>query len=128
MDNNGLNSIDEPSTATDLDSPATFWNLGWQRVFSPKSFFEIKFTGYQGDEASDSKRGASTESVQWLFGGDRKVFRNAKYDRTRDRETNTLSANWDYYFGTGGGKQHIQVGGDYNRASWLETRDRTGFG
>lgn len=126
VDNNGLNSIDEPSTATDLDSPATFWNLGWQRVFSPKSFFEIKFTGYEGDEASDSKRGASTESVQWLFGGDRKVFRNAKYDRTRDRETNTLSANWDYYFGTGPVKHHIKVGGDYNQASWLETRDRTG--
>jgi len=126
VDNNNLNSIDEPSTATDLDSPATFWNVGWQRVFSPKSFFEIKFSGYASDESSNPLRGTDTQSVQWLFGGDRKVFRNAKYDRARDRDTNTIALGWDYYLSTGSVKHHLKIGADYNEASWLERRTRTG--
>ena len=124
-DNRGLNSIDEPSTATRQESPATFWNLSWQRIFSGRTFLEVKYTGYTGDDDRLPLNG-DDQAVQFLFGGDRKLHRNAIYTRFRTRENNTFSLNLDHFLNTDDVEHHLKFGAEYNQGTWEERRSRNG--
>ncbi len=123
-DNRGLSSFTAPEAAQTQDSPTNFWNLSWNRVLGPKSFLEVKFTGYDGEDKRDPLNG-DRPGVQEI-GGQRRLFTNAVYSRLREPKSVGFSARWDLFRQTGSWTHHFKIGGEHTKGSWLETRTRNG--
>jgi hypothetical protein len=123
-DNRGLNSFDDPDTATDQESPSTFFNASWQRTFSPNHLLEVKVNGYTARDDRLPKFGDLSQ-VQ-VLGGDRNAFRNATFRRDREPKNLAFKVNLDSYINTGSIQHHFKFGGDLELGSWLEQRVRTG--
>ena len=123
-DNVGLNSFDSPETALKLESPAAFYNVSWQRVWSSNHLTELKVTGYNG-RLDRLPLNGMLPNVQ-LLGGNRESFRNNPFTRRSAPDNLTLTANWDSYWNTGSVQHHLKVGGDYRLGWWDESRIRTG--
>jgi hypothetical protein len=125
-DNRGLDSFTSPEAAVTQDSPAVFYNLSWMRPIGSSGFLEIKGTGYDGDDDRIPLQGDSIPAVQ-ILGGNRDLFSNAVYTRTRSLQNNAVTVNFDRYLGGGEGVQHhLKVGGNFNTGDWLEQRSRNG--
>ncbi len=123
-ENRGLDSFTAPEAGQQQDSPAVFYNLAWQRPVAGSSFLEVKLTGYDGDDDRLPLNG-DRPAVQ-ILGGNRDLFTNAVYTRTRSLENYALTAGLDSFLELAGSTHKLKVGGDYNQGSWLETRQRNG--
>jgi hypothetical protein len=123
-DNAGINSFDDPITATKQESPAGFFNASWQRIFSNNHLFELKVTGYKGRNDFLPLNG-DVPGVR-LLEGNRNAFRNASFVRDREPSNLGISADYDSYWTTGSLDHHIKFGTSLDFGSWLETRTRTG--
>ncbi|MCB1043424.1 MAG: TonB-dependent receptor [Acidobacteria bacterium] len=121
----GLDSFTRPEATTTQDSPAVFWNLGWERPFGDVLFMEAKYTGYDGSNDFNPRQGGDLPGVQ-ILGGNRDLGRNAPYTRTRDLDNNAFSLNFDSFFATGSVSHHLKFGGEMQVGNWLETRTRNG--
>ena len=121
-DNLGLNSFDSPATATDLKSPASFYNASWQRIWSANHLTELKVTGYNG-RLDQLPLNGTLPNVR-LLSGNEASFRNEPFTRLRDPDVLTITGNWDSYWNTGTVGHHLKVGGDYRLGWWDESRIR----
>lgn len=123
-ENRGLDSFTEPEAATTQDSPAWFYNLSFTDTIGNDRFYELKLSGYDGDDDRLPKNG-DTPAVQ-LLGGDRDLFENAVSTRLRSPSTDSFSGAFDWYFSTGAAEHQLKLGFDYEDGSWLERRIRNG--
>jgi hypothetical protein len=123
IENRSLDSFTEPAAAEIQDSPALFYNANWSKTLTDSLFMELKLAGWSSDNERRAKNG-DLPSVQ-ILGGNRELFRNAKYDRDQEPETLTLNANFDWFVSTGDIRHTIKLGGEYEMGSWLELRRRT---
>jgi hypothetical protein len=121
-ENRGIGSFVAPAATTFQDSPSTFYNVSWMHNFSDDLLLEVKATGYSGEDDRNPLNG-DLPSVQ-ILGGTRALFRNAIFTRTREPESNGLSAKLDAYKSWGSVLHHFKIGADYVDGSWLETRTR----
>ncbi|MEO1086330.1 MAG: TonB-dependent receptor [Acidobacteriota bacterium] len=99
-ENRGLNSFTAPEAGQTQESPGLIYSAAWQRLVSSSSLLELKVTGF---DASDDRvpQNGDRPAVQ-ILGGDRELFGNAVFTRTRDLENTAGSAGWDTYFELGG--------------------------
>jgi hypothetical protein len=124
-DNRGLNSFDEFVTTTDQKSPGTWGSLSWQRAINPDNLFELKVTGYTGEDNREPKLGLGQPATR-LLTGDRNLFTNADFERRRTPSSIAVAATWSSYFDTGSLLHHLKFGGNFDYGSWNEELDRTG--
>ena len=122
--NRGLDSFTAPEAAEEQDSPSFFYNLAWSSSVGNATFYELKLTGYDGDDDRLPKNG-ETPSVR-ILGGDRETFRNAVFTRLRSPQSTALSSKFDFYFKTGEIEHQLKIGGEYEAGDWFEARRRNG--
>jgi hypothetical protein len=123
-DNRGLDSFTQPEATTEQESPASFWNANWQRIFNASNFLTASFTGYTGRDDRLPYNG-DIPAIE-LLGGNADLYQNAIYTRKRKPSTNGLSVDWDSYWDTGSVRHHLKVGGAYEEGKWKEWRERNG--
>ena len=123
-DNRGLDSFTAPEAAETQDSPSTFFNLSWSDVLGAQHVFEVKLTGYEGDDDRLPRNG-DQPAVQ-ILGGDRETFENSVFTRLRSPESNALTAGLESYFQTGGVSHRLKVGAEIDEGTWSERRLRNG--
>ncbi|MCG8461262.1 MAG: TonB-dependent receptor, partial [Holophagales bacterium] len=123
-ENRGLDSFTAPEAGQTQESPGLLYSAAWQRVVSNAGFFELKITGF---DASDDRlpQNGDRPAVR-ILDGDRELFGNAIFSRTRDLENTAASASWDALFEVGGTRHSLVAGLEVDRGTWLETRRRNG--
>lgn len=124
-DNNGLDSFTRPDATTTQDSPASFYNVNWEKIFGDASFLEVKYSGWRGENNNEPVRGRTIPGVQ-ILGGNRDLGRNAPYTRLQDLSTDALAINLTTFFDTAGMEHQLKVGGEYTIGESLEQRIRNG--
>ncbi|MEM9557413.1 MAG: carboxypeptidase regulatory-like domain-containing protein [Acidobacteriota bacterium] len=123
-ENRGLDSFTAPAAAETQDSPSLVYNLAYTGGVGDQTFFELKLTGYDGDDDRTPKNG-DLPSVR-ILGGDRETFRNAVFTRLDSPSSNGLSASVDRFVETGSISHQLKIGGEYTEGSWNERRIRSG--
>lgn len=121
----GLSSTTRPEATTTQESPATLYNLAWERKLGGGAhILEVKFTGYVAENNLVPQNGDSRGVIQ--LGGRREAGRNAAYTRTRDLDSNSLTVNLDSYLLFGSTTHHLKVGAETSKGGWEERRRRNG--
>lgn len=123
-ENRGLDSFTAPEAGQTQDSPSMLYSAAWQRVVGGSGIVELKLSGF---DASDDRlpQNGDRPAVQ-ILGGDRELFGNAVYTRTRDLENTAVSASWDGFFDLGSTRHSLKIGFEADQGTWLETRRRNG--
>lgn len=123
-ENRGLDSFTEVEASTTQESPATFYNLSWERPISASHFLEVKYTGYDAENNFLPKNG-DIPGIQTLD-SERRLGQNAPYTRTRDLKSQAFKVSMDAFYNWGSTSHHFKIGAEYDRGEWLETRTRNG--
>jgi hypothetical protein len=123
IENRSLDSFTAIEAAEIQDSPALFYNANWSRTLNDSMFLELKLAGWQSENERRAKNG-ELPSVQ-ILGGNREIFRNAKFDRDQEPESMAFNASLDWFAATGGVQHTFKIGGVYEMGQWLELRRRT---
>jgi hypothetical protein len=122
----GLSGFNDISATTQGRSPSAFYQANWQRTLSNNRFFELKVSGYSGQDNELPYNGANVPAVVLLDAPNAPQFNNAYYTRRNSPSSLGLSAMYDTYFNTIGWLHNLKLGGEYVFGSWLERRTRNG--
>lgn len=123
-ENRGLDSFTAVEAAVTQESPSSFYNLAWSGSLGSNKVFEVKLSGYDGDDDRLPKNG-DTPAVR-ILGGDRETFENAVFTRLQRPQSTALAASLEGYFQTGSVNHRLKVGGEIDEGSWREQRIRNG--
>jgi hypothetical protein len=122
VDNAGLGSYDQPEVAYQVESPATFGNLSWQRSFASGNLLQAKVTGYTARN-DDLPLGGNQPAIR-LLSSPQYQYQNALY--TREQAPQNIAANVDYdaSLRTGRIAHNLKIGATYGVGWWDEVRRR----
>ncbi len=122
----GLSAFNEIDATVRGSSPATFYQANWQRTINERSFFEVKFSGYNAQDNELPYNGADFPAVVLLDAPNTPQFANSLYTRRNAPSSYGVSAAYDRYFSTGFAQHNVKIGGEHVLGNWRERRTRNG--
>jgi hypothetical protein len=103
-----------------------FYNLSWQRTWSPRNFLELKMAGFDGSDRWDPYAGPSVPGVATLLEVNPREYQNAAFRERREPSSLAVSVNWDAYLRTLGAEHHFKIGGEHAFGRFEYQRSRNG--
>lgn len=102
-----------------------FYNLSWQRTWSPRNFLELKMAGFDGSDRWDPYAGASVPGVATLLEVNPREYQNAPFRELREPSSIAFSLDWDAYLRALGAEHHFKIGGEqaFGRFVYRKSRD-----
>jgi carboxypeptidase family protein/TonB-dependent receptor-like protein len=122
----GLNGFQSAEATQRRDAATTFYNLSWQRTWSPRNFLELKLAGFDGSDRREPYAGAAVPGVATLLEVSPREYQNAAFRERREPASLGLALNWDVYVKTLGAEHHLKLGGEHGYGSWIQQRLRNG--
>ncbi len=122
----GLSGFESPEATQRAEGRHLFYNLGWQRTTSPRSFLEVRIGGLGGTDRLDPYAGPDVPGLQTLGEFDPRTYQNAMFRERRRSRSTTLAVRWDIDVAALGLGHRLKLGGEHTAASWLAERKRNG--
>lgn len=122
----GLNGFDDIDATARGRSPATFYQANWQRTLGEKSYLEVKFSGYRGNDDQLPYNGAGQPSIRLLDVSGTPQYVNSIFTRRNTADSRSLAINFDRFVNTGRIQHQLRLGGDVGLGDWRERRTRNG--
>jgi hypothetical protein len=122
----GLFGFESPEATQRAQGRHLFYNLGWQRTTSPKSFLEVRIGGLAGTDRLDPYAGPDVPGLRTVGELDPRSYQNAVFQERRQARSTTLAVRWDNDVSALGMGHRVKLGGEHTAASWLSERKRNG--
>ncbi|HEV8148812.1 MAG TPA: carboxypeptidase regulatory-like domain-containing protein, partial [Gemmatimonadales bacterium] len=122
----GLNGFQSPEATQRRRAGTTFYNVSWQRTWSPRNFLELKLAGFAGSDRREPYAGAAVPGVATLLEVNPREYQNAAFRERREPASLGFALNWDVYAKTFGAEHHLKIGGEQGFGSWIQERLRNG--
>ncbi len=122
----GLSGYDAVETTVQGRSPSAFYQANWQRTIDNRSYFELKLSGYRGEDNELPYNGSDFPGVRLLDAPNAPQFANAFYTSRNAPSSIGLSGMYDLYASAGRVQHNIKMGGELVLGSWKERRTRNG--
>lgn len=120
-----ITGLDDPSAATKVAAPTTFYEFGWTHT-GVQSSINARVAGFNASESHLGYEGDSVPGVRVYRLGRQPLFQNSPFNE-RLKPT-SIGANLTFKRETsfGGASNQIVIGGDYRKGTFKDTKTRNG--
>jgi hypothetical protein len=120
-----ITGLDDPSAATKVDAPTTFYEFGWTHT-GVQSSLNARIAGFNANETHLGYEGDNVPAVRVYRLGRQPLFQNSLFN---DRlKPTSVGGNLTFKRETsfGGASNQVVIGGDYRKGTFREMRTRNG--
>lgn len=121
----GLNGLDDPSAASKVRAPTSFYEMGWAHAGLTSSF-DARVAGFTSRETRKGYEGESVPGIQVFSRGRQPRYQNAPFNEETEPRSIGGNVSWSKQTPLVSGENRVVIGAEYTRGWWENRRTRNG--
>lgn len=120
----GLSGFDAVDATLRGESPSLFYQANWQRTVNERNSWEVKLSGYSGEDNELPYNGSDFPGVRLLDAPNSPQYANAFYTSRNSPSSLGLNAAYNATMSAHGIDHQVKIGGELVLGAWNERRTR----